>query len=152
MAKNCGFSDSLWGGYKISDTLYLVWSICENCEGIEDYKIFNFNGVPKLIEVDYDRFVNHKRNLYTVNWEYIDARIQYPSDSQHFIQKPERLLQILDLSKKLSLGIPHLRTDFYIIDGKVYFGELTFYHESGMGKISPPEFEMEMSNWLELKD
>lgn len=117
---------------------------------LKDYKIFNFDGEPKLIEVDYNRFVEHKRNLYTTDWQYIEAAIQYPTDPNHQIDRPKQFEKMLELARKLSEGIPHVRTDFYCIDDKIYFGELTFYHESGFGKYTPESLGKEMSKWLKL--
>lgn len=117
---------------------------------LKDYKFFNFDGKPKLIQVDYDRFVEHKRNLYTTDWKYIEAAIQYPTDRDHIIKKPEVLDQMIAIAEKLSAGIQHVRTDFYCIDEKVYFGELTFYHESGFGKFEPERLDIEMGSWIKL--
>lgn len=122
----------------------------ESNEQLKDYKIFNFDGEPKLIEVDYDRFIEHKRNLYSTSWNYIDATIQFPTDPEHEIRKPSRLEEMLELAKKLSAGIPHLRTDFYIVKDSVYFGELTFSHGSGFEQFLPKAFEDEFSSWLKL--
>ena len=110
--------------------------------GVEpkDYKIFNFDGEPKIIEVDYDRFVEHKRNLYTIDWQYIEAEIQYPADPDYHIERPERLEKMLGLARILSEGFSHVRTDFYCIDDHIYFGELTFYHGSGFEKFRPEKF------------
>ena len=115
-----------------------------------DYKIFCFNGIPKLIQVDYDRFSNHKRNLYTTDWKYIPVEIQYPTDPNHVIDKPMNLELMLNLAEKLSRGIPHVRVDFYNISGKIYFGEMTFYHGGGMEKFTPESFGIEMGNWINL--
>ena len=117
---------------------------------LKDYKIFNFNGVPKMIEVDYNRFIGHKRNLYTTDWNYMDVRIHYPNDPTVQIAKPVCLDQMLELAGKLSEGIPHVRTDFYVINGKIYFGELTFFHGAGWDKFTPESFGEEMGSWLKL--
>lgn len=117
---------------------------------LKDYKIFNFDGEPKLIQVDYDRFVEHKRNLYTTDWKYIEAAIQYPTDPDHQIDRPKQLEKILDLARKLSVGFPHVRTDFYCIDDRIYFGELTFYHGSGFETFTPESIGEEMGKWLKL--
>jgi hypothetical protein len=119
---------------------------------LKDYKVFNFDGEPKFIQVDYDRFVEHKRNLYSTDWKYIDAAIQYPTNKKNQINKPECLNEMLDLARKLSVGIPHVRTDFYIVNSKIYFGELTFYHGSGVEKFTPEEFGIEVGSWLKLPD
>ena len=117
---------------------------------LRDYKIFCFNGEPKVIEVDFDRFKNHKRNFYDLDWKFINGEIKYPNDSSVNIQKPEKLSEMLNLSRILSVGFPHVRVDFYYLNNQIMFGELTFFHESGMGSFRPEDFEVEMGKWLEL--
>lgn len=130
--------------------------ICESYmvdeSGIElkDYKIFCFGGEPKLIQVDYDRFTNHKRNLYDMDWNYIRASIQYPSDPATTIKKPENLEIMINVSKKLAENIPHVRIDLYNIEGKVFFGEMTFYHGSGFEKFQPEDFNKQLGSWIDL--
>lgn len=119
------------------------------CE-LKDYKVFNFNGEPKLIQVDYYRFINHMRNLYTTEWEFVEVEIEYPLDNNKQIDKPQKLEQMLDLAAKLSEGIPHIRTDFYAIDDKIFFGELTFSHGSGMERYTPESLNLELGQWLVL--
>jgi hypothetical protein len=117
---------------------------------LKDYKIFAFDGEPFIIQVDYDRFVEHKRNLYNTNWEYINATIKYPTDPYYIIPQPENLDEMLELSAKLSKGFMHIRTDFYNINGKIYFGELTLYHGGGTEKFSSNELAVEMGNKMNL--
>lgn len=119
---------------------------------LKDYKIFNFNGEPQMIQVDYNRFVEHKRNLYTTDWEYIDAAIQYPADPNVMIVKPNKLDEMLECARILSKGIPHVRTDFYSIEDKIYFSEMTFYHGSGYEQFTPEEWDYTLGSWLELPD
>ncbi len=117
---------------------------------LKDYKIFNFNGVSKIIQVDFDRFVQHKRNLYTCKWDYIEMSIEYPSDSTRLFEKPKALPLMLDLAAKLSLSFPHVRTDFYSIGEKILFGELTFYHGSGFERFIPEEWDYTLGSWIDL--
>lgn len=117
---------------------------------LKDYKVFNFNGEAKFIQVDYGRFTNHKRNLYSIDWEYINAAIQYPSDQSVQINKPEKLDEMLMLARKLSASIPYVRTDFYSINDKIYFGEITFFAEAGFGKFTPEQFGVEIGSWIKL--
>ena len=128
------------------------YMVDESREELKDYKIFNFNGECKVIEVDYNRFENHKRNFYTPNWDYIDLRILYPNDPTHIIEKPKKLNLMLELANKLSQNIPFVRTDFYSIDDKIYFGELTFYHEAGYGKFYPEEYDKIFGKWINLEN
>ncbi len=120
----------------------------ESGKELKDYKIFCFDGVPKLIQVDYGRFTNHRRNIYDTSWNLMPFQIQHPSDET--IRKPIVLDKMLALAKTLSIGIPHIRTDFYVIDDKIYFGELTFYHGSGYEIITPEKWNYELGNWLKI--
>lgn len=117
---------------------------------LKDYKIFCFGGEPEIIEVDYDRFIKHKRNFYDKEWNFIDMRIEYPSDKSHVIACPNNLKRMLDLARELSQGIPHLRVDFYSIGNRIYFGELTFFHEAGMGHFYPDSWNVKLGNLIKL--
>lgn len=138
--------------YKNVKPRIIAESFIEDSEKLvpEDYKIFCFNGIPKLIQVDYDRFTGHKRNLYTTDWKYIDASIEYPSDAGYIIDPPLKLDEMLRLASKLSTGIPHVRVDFYYVNNKIYFGEMTFYHGSGLEKFSSKDLEDIMGQWIAI--
>lgn len=117
---------------------------------LKDYKVFCFDGIPRLVEVDYNRFQGHMRNLYTMEWERINATIGFPSDPEKEFAKPQVMDELKELCQKLSLGIPHVRTDFYIVENKIFFGELTFFHGSGMELISPEGLNKKMGDWIIL--
>ncbi len=74
----------------------------------------------------------------------------YSNDPDVKIDCPKNLDELLKLAKKLSHGSIHLRTDFYLMGSRIFFGELTFYHESGFGKFTPIEFEEQMGKWIRL--
>jgi hypothetical protein len=126
------------------------YMVDESGTELKDYKVFCFNGSPKIIQVDYNRFTNHKRNLYDINWNYINATMTYPTDSNVKIKEPSKLAEILELAKSLSTNVPHVRIDFYIINEKIFFGEMTFYHSSGFANINPEKLNIEMGSWLKL--
>ena len=122
----------------------------ESNDELKDYKFFCFNGKVKIVQVDYDRFKGHKRNLYTTDWEYINAVIKYPTDAKRKIKRPKRLEEMVALSKALSKGIPHVRTDFYSIADRIYFGEMTFYHGGGYEEFAPQKWDGILGEWIEL--
>jgi hypothetical protein len=126
------------------------YMVDETGDELKDYKIFNFDGKPKLIQVDFGRFTKHKRNLYSINWNFIDATIQYPNDPNYKIEKPKELDKMLELARTLSQNIPHVRTDFYSIADRIYFGELTFYHGSGYERFTPESLNVELGECLVL--
>ena len=117
---------------------------------LKDYKIYTFGGEPYLIQVDFDRFHNHRRNLYTTEWEYVDETIEYSKDPNVKIAKPEHLEEMLECSKKLAVGTISLRTDFYSINGKIYFGEITFYQEAGFAHFEHEEFAKKLGDQIKL--
>src|SRR5699024_4213835 len=65
----------------------------------KDYKIFCFDGEPKLIQVDVDRFGNHRQNFYDTDWNFMEIEIEKPSDSSIKVDRPETLGEMLNLSK-----------------------------------------------------
>ena len=117
---------------------------------LKDYKIFCFNGEPKLVEVDFDRFNGHKRNVYDLNWNLIDLIIKFPGDKSRKIEKPIHFDEMLYVAAQLSKGIPHVRVDLYNVNGKIYFGELTFFHGSGMEKFDSIEWDYKLGNLIKL--
>lgn len=67
-------------------------------------------------------------------------------------KRPENFDEMKELAQKLSKGIPEVRVDFYDINGQVYFGELTFYHESGFAPFYPKEWDLRLGKLLDLTD
>lgn len=126
------------------------YMVDESGKELKDYKIFCFNGEPKLIQVDYNRFENHKRNLYDLNWNYLNASIKVPTNPDIVIEKPSKLEEMIYIARILSKGIPHVRVDFYSVKNSIYFGELTFYHGSGYEKIKPDSLNNTMGEWIDL--
>ena len=115
-----------------------------------DYKVYCFNGVPKFVRFDVDRFSHHKCNLYDVNWQLIEGvTFKYPNINKKF-KKPENFEKMLDYAKKLSQDFKHVRVDFYNIEGKIIFGELTFTSGAGFDEISPLQFDEKLGDYLRL--
>ncbi|WP_027631122.1 ATP-grasp fold amidoligase family protein [Ruminiclostridium cellobioparum] len=119
---------------------------------LKDYKIHCFGGMPKLIQVDFGRFTNHRRNLFDIKWNYIDASILYPNDPDTIIERPTNLDKVIEIASVLSKHFPYVRVDIYLVKAKIYFGELTFHHGAGYEQFKPSELELQMGRWLKLPD
>ncbi|WP_366254577.1 ATP-grasp fold amidoligase family protein [Thomasclavelia ramosa] len=117
--------------------------------GINDYKILCFNGKPSYIIVDIDRYVGHKRNFYDIEWNNLYITSDCPASNRN-IEKPDNLDEMLNIAAKLSKDFPFVRVDLYNVDGKVYFGELTFYPWSGYVQFEPDEFDYLLAKPLHL--
>jgi hypothetical protein len=122
----------------------------ESGEELKDYKIFCFNGQPKIIQLDYDRFSGHHRNMYNTKWEILPFAFSYSQDKSREFSKPKNLDEMLCLASELSKDMPFVRCDFYSISGKTVFGEMTFFPESGFGKFDPPKYDRKFGEWINL--
>ena len=120
----------------------------ESKKELKDYKIQCFNGEPKIIQVDYDRFGNHRRNIYDLEWNYLPYEIKYPSDKTIKIKKPNNLNKLLEAARVLSDGIPYVRVDLYVVENEIFFGEYTFYHGGGYEDIRPIELDYELGRFM----
>lgn len=121
-----------------------------NNDELTDYKFFCFDGIPRFIQVDTGRFTNHVRNFYDTSWNFIDVRYGCKNSIVDVLPEPERLEEMLRLAHVLSEGFPHVRVDFYISNGEIYFGELTFHHGGGFMKLDPFEYDIEWGKFLDL--
>ena len=117
---------------------------------LKDYKIYCFNGEPKVIGVYFSRFSGGKpkSNFYTPQWEYISLSTGLENDPEILFEKPKLLDKALELAKKLSAGILHVRVDLYIVKDNIYFGELTFYEDGGFIHFDPPEWNNIWGDWI----
>jgi len=123
--------------YKNVKPCIMFEELLESKRGIpDDYKFFCFNGEPRFIQVDRDRFTCHKRNMYDLNLSLLPVRFTYENFHDK-IDMPRNYEHMLDIARKLSSGIDFIRVDLYNIDGRIVFGELTNYHFAGLAKYEP---------------
>lgn len=114
-----------------------------------DYKIFCNDGEPNFLFVAIDRNKDLRFNFYDLDFKQLPFK-QYYENSNKAIKKPKQFQEMLDVSAILSKGFPHCRVDFYILDNKLYFGEITFYHFNGMKKFEPQEWDRRLGDLLKL--
>ena len=93
--------------------------------GLTDYKIHCFNGVPKFVLVCCDRFAESglTEDFYTIEWEHMSVKRPDIPNSVIPLPRPEKLDEMIKLAEILSKDIPFIRTDFYCVEGKIYFSE-----------------------------
>lgn len=116
-----------------------------------DYKFFCFNGKVKFFKVDFGRFVEHHANYYDTDGKLLPfGEINFEPDPAHIIELPNNLREMILLAERLSKNEPFLRVDFYNVNGTIFFGELTFYPASGMGKWTTEEADIKIGMYLDL--
>lgn len=117
---------------------------------LTDYKFLCFHGIPRFCLLVSDRRRGKYIDFFDNEWNNLPF---YCASYQHAPEmpgKPERYKEMLELSAKLSAGHPHVRVDFYEVDGKVYFGEFTFFTVSGYNTINPEEWDIKLGSYLQL--
>lgn len=106
-----------------------------------DYKIFCFGGVPKMIQVDTDRFTGQSQSFYDIEWNRIPVVALYPGKDKDE-QKPLLLDRMLELARELAAPFPFVRVDMYTTATEIRIGELTFIPWSGLLPLQPAEAEV----------
>ena len=101
-----------------------------------DYKVFCFDGNPRFVQVDSNRFSNHTRNFYDIKWNLQPFCISKPNGSVSD-ERPAALAQMLDIASKLAAPFPFIRVDMYAIANQIKVGELTNCPEGGTGRVTP---------------
>lgn len=117
---------------------------------LRDYKFFCIGGEVQMIQVDMGRFSHHTRNIYDKEWNLLDVEISFPRDVEHTIDRPKELDEMISIAQLLSKDFLQVRVDLYVINHKVYFGELTLFSGAGFSKYTPREFEMKLGEKLRL--
>lgn len=122
----------------------------DGANDIPDYKFFCFDGAVKAL------FIGTDRSSGDVKFDYFDADfnhldlVQFHPMSGKVLEKPPHYEEMKEVASKLSRGIPHVRVDLYNVNGRIYFGELTFYHHGGVTPFHPESWDYRFGEWLNL--
>ena len=137
-----------WAYSGMPHTRIIIEKYLENPSKNEliDYKFFCFEGKPYCVQVDTGRYTGHHQNYYDMQWNSLGVHCSYPEGEQ--LEMPSQFTLMKEVVSKLSEDFPFVRVDLYDVNGKVYFGELTFYPSSGYGKFHPDNFDMTLGNKL----
>ncbi len=122
-----------------------------------DYKLFCFNGLDNgdvgCIAVDLGRYVDHRRNIYDAEFNYLQqVSFGFERDENAKIERPGAYDQMRRIAHDLAKPFPHVRVDFFVIGDRFYIGELTFFNGAGYDMITPHEYNVQMGDWIKLTD
>lgn len=120
---------------------------------LRDYKFFAFDGRVKALFIASDRGSKEetKFDFFDENFNHLPFTNGHPN-ADIIPKKPQQFELMKELASKLSKKIPQVRVDFYEVNGKVYFGEITFFHWSGMTPFEPEEWDYKLGEWIELPE
>lgn len=118
---------------------------------LRDYKFFCFDGVVKALFVATERGSKEetKFDFFDADYNHLPFTNGHPN-ANVLPEKPEHFEEMKALASKLSQGIPQVRIDLYECNGKVYFGEMTFSHWSGLMPYKPEEWDYTFGSWIIL--
>lgn len=119
---------------------------------LRDYKFFTFDGKVKAMFIASDRQnpdEDTKFDFFDENFKHLNFTNGHPN-AKVPPAKPENFELMKQLASKLGQGIPEVRIDFYECNGKVYFGEMTFFHWSGLVPFEPIEWDYKFGSWISL--
>lgn len=121
-----------------------------------EYKVSCFDGKVGFITVcrgiAHAKFEERKNDFYDRDFNFLPFRTLYYENSGIENEKPENLEEIVEFCEKISAGIPYVRVDFYILDGKIYFGETTFYTWGGFIHFVPEEWDKKLGDLIKLPE
>lgn len=125
--------------------------------GLIDYRFLCNYGNCEYMFVDIDtadEMGNHRhdarRNVYDSNFNLLDVTVSRKNFDATLVSKPQNFDKMLEYAKILSKPFPFCRVDFYNIDGKIIFGEITFFHAGGLSEITPKEWELKLGEFIKF--
>ena len=119
---------------------------------LRDYKFFCFDGEVKAMFIAIERQcggAETKFDFFDSNFNHLPFRNGHPN-AIVLPDKPQCFDEMKQIAAKLSKGIPQVRVDLYEVNGKVFFGEMTFFHWSGMTPFEPEEWDYKFGSWIKL--
>ena len=152
LSKNQYYRGGLEWAYKDIRPRLIVEGYMEESgkASLTDFKFYCFNGKPHYIQVDTDRGGKHCRHFYDLHWvlqPFTKGRFEVAKNT---LPKPMGLSTMIENVEKLSHGFPFVRVDLYNIDGKIIFGEMTFYPGDGRQPFNPSEYDEKIGRMLRL--
>ena len=120
---------------------------------LRDYKFFTFGGEPRVLYIAQGRGRGEPTvaDFFDMDFNHLPFTIDHDTAPVP-PEKPEGFERMKQLAAKLSRGTPQLRVDFYEVDGRVYFGEMTFFHCSGMEAFHPEQWDRTFGDWVTLPE
>lgn len=114
---------------------------------VYDYKFFCYDGVPRYCYVQTAR-KNSKITFFDMDWNKLDAR--FGDHENCDVPKPKHFDEMLEIAKKLSVGFPFIRVDFFETESKLYMAELTFNNGGGLIPYTPKSFDEELGKYFNV--
>lgn len=117
-----------------------------------DYKVLCFGGEPRIVWVDVARHTRHQRAYFDADWNRLACGSSWYEAAGAEFPRPPQLDRMLAAARTLSAGYPFMRVDFYVVSGRLLFGEITLYPGGGFEPFLPLAFDEEVGSWIRLPE
>jgi len=120
---------------------------------LRDYKFFAFDGCSRAMFIATDRSAKDaetKFDFFDMDFKHLDFCNGHPN-AEEAPHRPEQFDEMRSLAERLSEGFAQMRVDFYEVNGRVYFGEITFFHWSGLTPFKPDVWDEKFGEWIDLQ-
>lgn len=115
---------------------------------IDDYKLLCFDGKFRYLWIDKNRYSNHRRGFWNDKLEFMPQVVSDHPTFEKSLDLPLNIQEMIEIAENLASGFPFARIDFYNIEGKIVFGEITFYPWSGYCQYTPDSFDYELGKYF----
>ncbi|HDZ14610.1 hypothetical protein LCGC14_1592990 [marine sediment metagenome] len=122
----------------------------EGKDHINDYKFFCFDGKSKFLKVDLDRGGDHSKCYFDIEWNKLPFAKKGNKGTDGIVREPKNFKEMVKVATKLSEGFPFVRVDLYNLDGKIVFGEMTFYPSDGRTEFEPERYNRILGDYIKL--
>lgn len=117
---------------------------------ITDYKYFCFNGEPRFVQIDQDRATDHRRAFCDLQGSRLEVEGAGYKPIEGDLHLPPNFEKMAELARTLADRFPFVRVDFYNLNGRILFGEMTFYPGDGRLEFAPDHFNKEIGSYMQL--
>lgn len=117
-----------------------------------DFKFHCFNGIPKVVLVCKDRYMEHgaTKDFFDMEWNHLEISRELNANAKSLMPEPAEFKEMIRIAEVLSKNIPFVRIDLYLANHNIYFGEYTFFPASGFSNFYPDKWDFIFGEWLEL--
>ena len=152
LGRNLYFGTREWPYKDVKPCVFAEEYLEDEYGELRDYKFFCFDGEPKALFIATDRQSEDKEttfDFFDMNLNHLPFTNGHPN-ANPYPAPPKSFNEMRELAAKLSKGLPHVRVDFYEVNGRPYFGELTFFHWGGIKPFDPVEWDYKFGSWIKL--
>lgn len=153
MHQNIAWSGREWVYLNMPRHIIIEKYLEDESGGLLDYKFYCFNGKPRFLQVEVGRFTDRNtRNFYDMDWKLLPFGKELPHDPTIVVERPALFDEMKEIAEALCKPFQYVRVDLYQAEGKVYFGELTFFPAGGAPDFVPDAYDRIVGDMWELQD